>query len=135
MHFSLPLTHIYIYDFKKILLTRREILSDILAKLIDQYVVFTPRGSWDTVKKHYSDERIKYTSRMNRNMFSYILKNIRGGIQKQIVNELPISPEMRLAVCLWKLTRGVYNCTVGEMVGIAQGAICRINKKERFISN
>ena len=72
----------------------------LLAKLIDQYVVFTPRGSWDTVVNDYSDERIKYTSRMNRNTFNYILKNIRGGIQKQIVNELPISPEMMLAICL-----------------------------------
>ena len=31
---------------------------------------------------------------------SKILKSIWGGLQKQIVTELPISPEMRLAICL-----------------------------------
>ena len=66
----------------KILLTRRKILFNILARLIDQYVVFTytetnaPRKRscrcfvrnqewWDTLVNNYSDERFKYTFRMS----------------------------------------------------------------------
>ena len=66
----------------KILLTRRKILFNILAKLIDLYVVFTDtdtifrnayrkrscrrfvrnQGLLDTVVNDYSEERFKYTS-------------------------------------------------------------------------
>ena len=53
---------------------------------------------WDAVANNYSDERFKYTFR--RNTFIYILENILGGLQKEIVTKLPISPEMRLAICL-----------------------------------
>ena len=67
---------------------------------------------------------------MSRNTFNNILANIRGGFQKQIVTELPISPEMRLAICLYKLTRENYHGTVGEMAGIAQYTVCRIKKKK-----
>ena len=66
---------------------------------------------------------------MSRNTFNYILENIRGGLQKQIVTELPISPEMRLAICLYKLTRRDYHYTIGEMAGIAKSTVCHINKK------
>ena len=114
--------------------------------MIDQYVAFTytetmlrnaPRrrscrsfvrnqGWWDTVVNNYSDERFKYTFRMSRNTFNYILENIRGGLQKQIVTELTICPEMRLAICLYKLARGDYYYTIGKMAGTAQSTICRI---------
>ena len=57
-------------------------------------------------------------------------------LQKQLVTELPISPEMRLAICLYKPTRGDYHYTIVEMAGITQSTACRINninKKKRFI--
>ena len=56
---------------------------------------------------------------MNRNMFNYILENIRGGLQKQIVIELPVCLDMRLAICSYQLTRGDYYYTKGKMAGIA----------------
>ena len=56
------------------------------------------QGLWDAVVNNYSDERFKYTFR--RNTINYILEKILGGLQKQIVTKLPISPEMRLAICL-----------------------------------
>ena len=103
----------------KILWTRREILFKILGRLIDQYVVFiytetilrnairkTSRrrfvrnqGWCDTVVNNYSDKRFKYTFRLSRNTFTYILENIPGGLQKQIVIVLSISPELRLVIC------------------------------------
>ena len=63
---------------------------------------------------------------MSRNTFNHISKNIRGGLQKQIVTELPISAEMRLAICLYTLTRGDYHYTIGEMAGISQSTVYRI---------
>ena len=56
------------------------------------------QGWWNAVANNYSDERFKYTFR--RNTINYILEKILGGLQKQIVTKLPISPEMRLAICL-----------------------------------
>ena len=77
------------------------------------------QGWWDAVANNYSDERFKYTFR--RNTFIYILENILGGLQKEIVTKLPISPEMRLAICLQKLDRrDYYSCTNEKMAGIAQ---------------
>ena len=87
------------------------------------------QGWWDTTANNYSDERFKYTFRVSKNTFNYILKNIRGGLQKQIVTEIPISPQIMLAICLYKLTRGNYHYTMGEMAGRAQSTVCRINKK------
>ena len=69
---------------------------------------------------------------MSRKMFNYILENIRGGLQNQIVTELPISQEMWLAICLYKLTRGDYHCTIAKMAGIAQFTVCCINKKTLY---
>ena len=56
------------------------------------------QGWLDAVVNNYSDERFKYT--FHRNTINYILEKILGGLQKQIVTKLPISPEMRLAICL-----------------------------------
>ena len=84
------------------------------------------QGWWDTVVNNYSDERFKYTFRMSRNTFNYILENIRGGLQKQIVTDLTICPEMSLSICLYKLTRGDYYYTIGKMADTAQSTICRI---------
>ena len=56
---------------------------------------------------------------MSRNMSKYVLENIQGRLQKQIITELPISPEVRLAICLYKLTKVDYYYTIREMTGIA----------------
>ena len=73
----------------------------------------------DTTVNNYLEEQFKHTSRLSRNTSKYILENIQGGLQKQIITELPISPEVRLAICLYKLTKVDYYYTIGEMTGIA----------------
>ena len=74
----------------------------------------------------YDDERFKYTFRVSRDTFEFILNKIQHRLQKQTITEVPISPEMRLAICLYKLGRGDYHYTIGEMTGIAQSNVCRI---------
>ena len=58
---------------------------------------------------------------MSRDTFNYILENIRGELQKQIVTEFTIGPELRLAIFLYKLKRGDYCYT-----SMAQSTVCCI---------
>ena len=73
----------------------------------------------DTIVNNYREEQFKHTFHMSRNMSKYVLENIQEGLQKQIITELPISPEVRLAICLYKLTKVDYYYTIREMTGIA----------------
>ena len=62
-------------------------------------------GWWDTVWK-YSEARFKKTFRVTRGTFLYILSRIRQQLERQTVTEDPIFPELRLAICLYRLGRG-----------------------------
>ena len=66
---------------------------------------------------------------MSRNTFNYILKNIRGGLQKQIVTELPVSPEMMLAICFYKVTRRNCHYTIRVMAGRTQSIVFASTRK------
>ena len=68
---------------------------------------------------------------MSSNTFNYILENIQGGLQKQIVIKLAISSETTLVISLYKLTRRDYHYTFGEMADIVQSTVCRINKQAK----
>ena len=59
---------------------------------------------------------------MSRNPFNYILSEIRFNIEKQHTGEEPISPEMRLAICLYNLSRGDYNYTIPELTGVGESS-------------
>ena len=66
-------------------------------------------GWWHLVWTSYSDRRFKQTFRVSRGTFQYILK--------QVVTEEPVSPECRLAICLYRLGRADYLSTIAEMTG------------------
>ena len=40
--------------------------------------------------------------------------------------EAPIPPNMRLAICIYKLTRGDYNYNIAEIAGVAESTVCQI---------
>ena len=63
---------------------------------------------WVMVWSTYDNSRFKKTFRVTRQMFCYILKNIRQDITKDQLTAMPISPECRLAICLYRLGRGDY---------------------------
>ena len=44
-------------------------------------------------------------------------------------NTLPIIPEKRLGICLYRLARGDYLSTVAEMAGLAESTVCKIVMK------
>lgn len=87
-----------------------------------------PRNSgwWDILWHTYSDVRFKKTFRISRETFLYILNRIRPVLEKQTVTEEPVSPELRLAICLYRLGRGDYYYTIAEMVGLGVSTVCSI---------
>lgn len=80
-------------------------------------------GWWDLVWRTYDDTRFKKTFRVSRQTFNYILDNIRMDITKDIMSETPISPECRLAVCLYRLGRGDYLYTIAELFGLGVSTV------------
>ena len=84
------------------------------------------KGWWETVRDNYEDKRFYETFRMSRTTFYHILDKISDQIEKQRVVEEPISPDFRLAVTIYKLSRGDYIYTIGEMCGLAKATVCTI---------
>ena len=64
--------------------------------------------------------------RMSRGTFYYILGKIEPVIVKEHNVEAPIPPDMRLAIYIYKLTRGDYNYTIAEMAGVAKSTVFQI---------
>ena len=63
-------------------------------------------GWWDNVWSTYSKARFKKTFRVSRATFSFILSRIQPLLVRQTVTEEPIPPELRLALCLYRLAKG-----------------------------
>ena len=83
-------------------------------------------GWWDMVRDTYDDKRFFETFRMSRTTFYFILNKIHNSLLKEFITEEPIPPECRLAITIYKLARGDYMYTIGEMCGIAESTVCSI---------
>lgn len=83
-------------------------------------------GWWELVWSTYSDERFKKTFRLSRDTFQLILGRCYESLKKETIAEEPISPECRLAVCLYRLGRGDYLYTIAELAGIGESTLCGI---------
>ncbi len=83
-------------------------------------------GWWEKVWFTYDNNRFKQTLRVSRSTFDLILARIRPHLEKQTLTEDPISPEVRLAICLYRLGRGDYLYSIAEMVGLARSTVTRI---------
>ena len=118
---------------KKILL---QILLSVIC-MLHSFCLTSPRnrsccrflhnpGWWTTVWNNYSESRFKKTFRVTRKTFQNILQPIRRRLAKETINEEPVSPEERLAVCLYRLARGDYYHTISQMSGLGIATICNI---------
>ena len=83
-------------------------------------------GWWKNAWNNYSEARFKKTFRVSRTTFKYILNRIGPFLARETVIEDPISPELRLALCLYRLGRGDYCYTIAEMAGLGVSAVCSI---------
>ena len=62
---------------------------------------------------------------MFRTTFYFVLSKIERRIRKEFVVEALINPDQRLANCFYRLARGDYLYTIGEMVGQAESTLCQ----------
>ena len=83
-------------------------------------------GWFNLVWSNYSEQRFKKTFRVSRETFSFILARIRHALERDTVNEEPISPACRLAICFYRLARGDYYYTIAEMTGLGVSSVCTI---------
>ena len=63
---------------------------------------------------------------MSRTTFYFLLSKIEHRIRQEFVVKVPINPDQRLAVCLYRLPRGDYLYTIVEMAGLAESTVCQI---------
>lgn len=75
-------------------------------------------GWFNTVWSSYSAKRFKKTFRVSRETFAFILARIRHVLERNTINEEPVSLECRLAICLYRLSRGDYHYAIVEMTGL-----------------
>ena len=61
--------------------------------------------------------------RITKGTFLFILAEIKEDLQRMTTAEVPIPPESRLAVCLYRLARGDYQHTIGELIGLGNSAL------------
>ena len=83
-------------------------------------------GWWRLVWNEYSDDRFKKTFRLSRDTFTYILEKVKHKLTKEIVAELPVSLELRLAIFLYRCERGDYLYSIAEMTGLGVSTVCCI---------
>ena len=81
------------------------------------------KGWWELVNSTYDANRFFETFRMTRETFNYILENVRDDLIKKTLVEEPVAPDFRLAITIYKLSRGDYMYTIGEMCGLAVSTV------------
>ena len=103
-----------------LLLSRKQNLATEMVHVRSCRRLLRSNGWWEMVWTTYTDERFKKTFRISKNTFSFILNRIRNDLERQTVNEDPISPECRLGICLYRPGRGDYYYTIAEVAGLGK---------------
>ena len=49
-------------------------------------------------------------------------------MEKQSVTEDAVPPDFRLGVCLYRLGRGDYYCTISELTGLGVSTVCEVSQ-------
>ena len=103
------------------------------------------QGWWGNIWNCSDDVRFRMNFRITKGTFLFILTEIKEDLQRETTAEVPIPPEIRLAVCLYRLARGDYLHTIGELIGLGTSTVCEIVREvsriivnrlwERFVTN
>lgn len=83
-------------------------------------------GWWDMVQREFDENRFHKTFRMSRATFWWIVSKIKFDIEKKDKGVGCIDPGERLAICLYRLTRGDYLYTIAELFGHAECTVSEI---------
>lgn len=93
-------------------------------------------GWWNNVWNTYSERRFQKTFRISKDTFQFILSRIRHDLERDVVTEDPISPDMRLGMSLSSWTRWLllYN---SRMAGVGVSTVSTITQDvcEAIINN
>ena len=65
-------------------------------------------GWWKMAWEQFTEERFKKTFRLGRETFSWLILQIGDAVKKEDTGQGCIEPDERLAMCLYRLTRGDY---------------------------
>lgn len=83
-------------------------------------------GWINLVWANYSDKRFKKTFRISRETFRFVLGHIKHTLVRKTIAEELISPACRLAIGLYRFSRGDYFYTIAEMTGLGVSTVCTI---------
>ena len=91
-------------------------------------------GWWENAWHNYSEARIRKTFRISQSTFRYILLfrycsdtyHIGPFLARETVTEHPISTELRLVLCLYRLGREDHLYAFSEMAGVGISMVCSI---------
>ena len=81
------------------------------------------QGWWHIAWNGFDERRFKANFRVTKATFLYIFGEIEDLLTKETICEEPVPPMARLAVCLYRLARGDYLHTVGELVGLGASTV------------
>ncbi|PFX16673.1 ATP-dependent DNA helicase PIF1 [Stylophora pistillata] len=70
--------------------------------------------------------KVMQEGRIPKDIFNFILSQIRNDLERQTIKEDPISLGCRLAICFYRLGRGNCHYTIAEMVGLLVLAVQEI---------
>ena len=77
----------------------------------------------DIVLSTDDNARFKETLYESIGKFLYILELIRPDLERESEGDSPLTPELRLGICLYKPARGDYYYTIAYMAGVGEATV------------
>ena len=82
---------------------------------------------WEHGYEHWTDAQFKKRLRVTRDTFQFLLNAIADNIKKETTRfKKPTSPELQLALTLYRLSHGCTYATVGDLFGVGTSTACTI---------
>ena len=81
------------------------------------------QGWWDMVWNNFDDKCFKANFRISKGTCLYLFGEMEDLLTRETICEEPVHPMTRLAVCLYRLARGDYLHTIGELVGLGTSTV------------
>ncbi len=77
---------------------------------------------WRNSCENWTDKQFKKRFRVNQNTFNYLLQELQESIKRETTRfKVPVSPEIQLALTLYRLAHG---CSFATVVHLQQLVIC-----------
>ena len=101
----------------------RRLSSACLAKR-SIWTKFRSQSFFTDVVVNWSDREWKQNFRVSRNTFNFLCRELAPYLAKHHVVREPLSLELRVAVCLWRLGTNVEYRTISHLFGVGLSTVC-----------